>query len=57
MNCRDIIIIEPGKRGGSPWVGSRRSTAYEVLDPGFRRGDDGCRPDLRHSRESGNPEG
>ena len=42
MNYHDIII-EPGKRGGSPWVGSRRSTAYEVLDPGFRRGNDGWR--------------
>ena len=57
MNCRDIIAIEPGKRGGKPCVRGLRSTAYDVLDPGFRRGDDGWRPDLRHSGESRNPEG
>jgi uncharacterized protein (DUF433 family) len=57
MNCRDIITIAPGKRGGKPCVRGLRSTVCDVLDPGFRRGNDGWRPDLRHSRESGNPEG
>ena len=53
MDCRDIIPIEPGK----PCVRGLRSTAYDVLDPGFRQGDDGWCPDLRHSGESRNPEG
>ncbi len=41
-----VITIEPGKRGGKPCVRGLRSTVYDVLDPGFRRGDDGwCRSD------------
>ena len=64
MNCRDIIAIEPGKRGGKPCVRGLRITVCDMLDPGFRqgdegwrRGDDGWRPGLRHSGESRNPEG
>ena len=41
MNCRDIITIEPGKRGGRPCVRGLRITVHDMLDPGFRRGDDG----------------
>jgi len=32
MNYRDIITIEPGKRGGKPCVRGMRITVYEVLD-------------------------
>lgn len=32
MNYRDIITIEPGKRGGKPCVRGMRITVYDVLD-------------------------
>ena len=32
MNYRDIITIEPGKRGGKPCIRGLRITVYEVLD-------------------------
>ena len=32
MNYRDIITIEPEKRGGKPCVRGLRITVYEVLD-------------------------
>jgi len=32
MNYRDIITVEPGKRGGKPCVRSLRITVYEVLE-------------------------
>ena len=32
MNYRDIITIEPGKRGGKPCVRGLRITVYEVLE-------------------------
>ena len=32
MNCRDIITIEAGKRGGKPCIRGMRITVYEVLD-------------------------
>jgi uncharacterized protein (DUF433 family) len=32
MNYRDIITIEPGKRGGKPCVRGLRITVYDVLD-------------------------
>lgn len=31
-NYRDIITIEPGKRGGKPCVRGMRITVYDVLD-------------------------
>ena len=32
MNYRDIITIEPGKRGGKPCIRGMRITVYDVLD-------------------------
>ena len=32
MNYRDIITIEPEKRGGKPCVRGLRITVYEVLE-------------------------
>ena len=32
MNYRDIITIEPGKRGGKPCIRGMRVTVYEVLE-------------------------
>lgn len=32
MNYRDIITIEPGKRGGKPCIRRMRITVYEVLE-------------------------
>jgi uncharacterized protein (DUF433 family) len=32
MSYRDIITIEPGKRGGKPCIRSLRITVYEVLE-------------------------
>jgi uncharacterized protein (DUF433 family) len=32
MNYRDIITIEPGKRGGRPCIRGMRVTVYDVLD-------------------------
>ena len=32
MNYRDIITIEPGKRGGKPCVRGLRIMVYEVLE-------------------------
>jgi len=32
MNYRDIITIEPGKRGGKPCVRGLRITVYDVLE-------------------------
>jgi len=32
MDYRDIITIEPGKRGGKPCVRGLRITVYEVLE-------------------------
>ena len=32
MNYRDIIAIEPGKRGGKPCIRGMRVTVYDVLD-------------------------
>jgi uncharacterized protein (DUF433 family) len=32
MNYRDIITIEPGKRGGKPCIRGMRVTVYDVLD-------------------------
>jgi uncharacterized protein (DUF433 family) len=32
MSYRDIITIEPGKRGGKPCVRGLRITVYDVLD-------------------------
>ena len=31
MNYRDIITIEPGKRGGKPCIRNMRITVYDVL--------------------------
>jgi uncharacterized protein (DUF433 family) len=31
-NYRDIITIEPGKRGGKPCIRGMRITVYDVLD-------------------------
>jgi uncharacterized protein (DUF433 family) len=31
MDYRDIITIEPGKRGGQPCVRGMRITVYDVL--------------------------
>jgi uncharacterized protein (DUF433 family) len=32
MNYRDIITIEPGKRGGKPCIRGMRITVYDVLE-------------------------
>jgi len=32
MNYRDIITIEPGKRGGKPCIRGLRMTVYDVLE-------------------------
>jgi len=32
MNYRDIITIEPEKRGGKPCIRGMRVTVYDVLD-------------------------
>jgi uncharacterized protein (DUF433 family) len=32
MNYRDIITIEPGKRGGKPCIRRMRITVYDVLE-------------------------
>ena len=32
MNYREIITIEPGKRGGKPCIRGMRVTVYDVLD-------------------------
>ena len=32
MNYRDIITIEPGKRGGKPCIRGLRITVYDVLE-------------------------
>jgi uncharacterized protein (DUF433 family) len=32
MDYRDIITIEPGKRGGKPRIRGLRITVYDVLD-------------------------
>ncbi len=32
MDYRDIITIEPGKRGGKPCIRNMRITVYDVLD-------------------------
>ena len=32
MNYRDIITIEPGKRGGKPCIRALRMTVYDVLE-------------------------
>ena len=32
MNYRDIITIEPGKRGGKPCIRGLRISVYEVLE-------------------------
>ncbi len=32
MNYRDIVTIEPGKRGGRPCIRGMRITVYDVLD-------------------------
>ncbi len=32
MSYRDIITIEPGKRGGKPCIRGMRITVYDVLD-------------------------
>lgn len=32
MNYRDIITIEPGKRGGKPCIRGMRIMVYDVLD-------------------------
>jgi uncharacterized protein (DUF433 family) len=32
MNYRNIITIEPGKRGGKPCVRGMRITVYDVLE-------------------------
>lgn len=32
MNYKDIITIEPGKRGGKPCIRGMRMTVYDVLD-------------------------
>jgi uncharacterized protein (DUF433 family) len=32
MNYRDIITVEPNKRGGKPCVRGLRITVYEVLE-------------------------
>lgn len=32
MNYREIITIEPGKRGGKPCIRGMRMTVYDVLE-------------------------
>lgn len=32
MEYRDIITVEPGKRGGKPCIRGMRITVYDVLD-------------------------
>lgn len=32
MNYRELITIEPGKRGGKPCIRGLRITVYDVLD-------------------------
>ena len=32
MNYKDIITLEPGKRGGQPCIRGMRITVYDVLD-------------------------
>lgn len=32
MNYRDVITIEPGKRGGKPCIRGLRMTVYDVLE-------------------------
>ena len=32
LNYRDIITIEPGKRGGNPCIRGLRMTVYDVLE-------------------------
>ena len=32
MDYREIIMIEPGKRGGKPCIRGLRITVYDVLD-------------------------
>lgn len=32
MNYKDIITVEPGKRGGKPCIRGMRITVYDVLD-------------------------
>jgi len=32
MDLRDIITIEPGKRGGKPTIRGMRITVYDVLE-------------------------
>lgn len=32
MDYRDLITIEPGKRGGKPCIRSLRITVYDVLE-------------------------
>lgn len=32
MNYRDIITVEPGKRGGKPCIRGLRITVYDILE-------------------------
>lgn len=32
MNYKEIITIEPGKRGGKPCIRGMRITVYDILD-------------------------
>ena len=32
MNYRDVITLEPGKRGGKPCIRGLRITVYDVLE-------------------------
>lgn len=32
MNYKDIITLEPGKRGGKPCIRGMRMTVYDVLE-------------------------
>jgi uncharacterized protein (DUF433 family) len=32
MNYKDIITLEPGKRGGKPCIRGMRITVYDILD-------------------------
>ncbi|HEX5411867.1 MAG TPA: DUF433 domain-containing protein [Terriglobia bacterium] len=32
MDYREIITLEPGKRGGKPYIRGLRITVYDVLD-------------------------
>lgn len=32
MDCRGIITIEPGKRGGKPFIRGLGITVYEILE-------------------------